>query len=207
VPDAIALEADPENRWLWRMNPRRLEAEALRDAVLAVSGTLDMSPAEKSVVTKIGNGDIGRTLKTNSFAVDHTKRSVYLPIVRGVVPEMLRIFDFPEPSIIAGSRDVTTVPTQALYMMNSPFVVEQSREMADRLLTERDDDAGRIDLAYQLSLGRSATRQEIERSLIFIHEACAADDDNKRQQPESEQQAWAGFCQVILASAEFRYLE
>ena len=207
VPDTIALEADPENRWLWRMNPRRLEAEALRDAVLAVSGTLDLSPAEKSVVTKIGNGDIGRTLKTNSFAVDHTKRSVYLPIVRGVVPEMLRIFDFPEPSIIAGSRDVTTVPTQALYMMNSPFVVEQSSEMADRLLAERDDDAGRIDLAYQLSLGRSATRQEIERSLTFIDEACETDDDDKQQQPNSEQQAWAGFCQVMLASAEFRYLE
>lgn len=207
LPSAVALEADPENRWLWRMNPRRLEAEALRDAVLAVSGTLDLSPAEKSVVTKIGNGDIGRTLKTNSFAVDHTKRSVYLPIVRGVVPEMLRIFDFPEPSIIAGSRDVTTVPTQALYMMNSPFVVEQSQKMADRLLTERDEDAGRIDLAYQLSLGRSATSLEIERSLIFIDEACAADDDNQRQRPDSEQKAWAGFCQVVLASAEFRYLE
>ncbi|HIE99791.1 MAG TPA: DUF1553 domain-containing protein, partial [Fuerstia sp.] len=87
---------DPENRLLWRMSPRRLEAEALRDAVLAVSGTLDLSPAVKSIVTKVGNGDIGRTLKTGSFAVDHTKRSVYLPIVRGVVPEMLRIFDFPE---------------------------------------------------------------------------------------------------------------
>ena len=79
--------------------------------------------------------------------------------------------------------------------------------MADRLLTERDEDAGRIDLAYQLSLGRSATSLEIERSLIFIDEACAADDDNQRQRPDSEQKAWAGFCQVVLASAEFRYLE
>ena len=77
------------------MNPRRLEAEALRDAVMAVSGTLDLSPAEKSIVSKVGNGDIGRTLKTGSFVVDHTKRSVYLPIVRGVVPEMLQNFRLP----------------------------------------------------------------------------------------------------------------
>jgi len=207
LPDTVALDLDPENRLLWRMSPRRLEAEALRDAVLSVSGTLDLSPAEKSVVTKIGNGDIGRTLKTGSFTVNDTKRSVYLPIVRGVVPEMLQVFDFPEPSIIAGSRDVTTVPTQALYMMNSPFVVEQSREMADRLLTERDDDADRIDLGYQLALGRSATSQEIERSLTFIDTACEAVADNQQKQQDSKLKAWAGFCQVMLASAEFRYLE
>ncbi len=207
LPHDVALDVDPENRLLWRMSPRRLEAEALRDAVLAVSGTLDLSPAVKSIVTKVGNGDIGRTLKTGSFAVDHTKRSVYLPIVRGVVPEMLRIFDFPEPSIIAGSRDVTTIPTQALYMMNSPFVVEQSREMADRLLTERDDDTDRIDLGYQLALGRSATSQEIERSLTFIDTACEAVADTKQTQQDSRLKAWAGFCQVMLASAEFRYVE
>jgi hypothetical protein len=207
LPTAVALKADPENRWLWRMSPRRLEAEALRDAVLAVSGTLDLSPAEKSIVTEVGNGDIGRTLKTNSFAVSDTKRSVYLPIVRGVVPEMLRVFDFPEPSIIAGSRDVTTVPIQALYMMNSPFVVEQSRAMANRLLTETGNGADRIHLGYQLALGRAATSQEIERSLNFIDTAYHAGDRDKRRRPDSEQEAWAGFCQVVLASAEFRYLE
>ncbi len=206
-PHDVAMDVDPENRLLWRMSPRRLEAEALRDAVLAVSGTLDLSPAEKSVVSKVGNGDIGRTLKTGLFAVDHTKRSVYLPIVRGVVPEMLRIFDFPEPSIIAGSRDVTTIPTQALYMMNSPFVVEQSREMADRLLTERDDDTDRIDLGYWLALGRSATSQEIARSLTFIDTTCEAIADDQRTQQDARHMAWAGFCQVMLASAEFRYLE
>ncbi|MEO1980193.1 MAG: DUF1553 domain-containing protein, partial [Fuerstiella sp.] len=117
------------------------------------------------------------------------------------------IFDFPEPSIIAGSRDVTTIPTQALYMMNSPFVVEQSREMADRLLTERDDDTDRIDLGYWLALGRSATSQEIARSLTFIDTTCEAIADDQRTQQDARHMAWAGFCQVMLASAEFRYLE
>ena len=207
VPNSVAADVDPENRLLWRMNPRRLEAEAVRDAVLAVSGTLDVSPGEKSIVSKVGNGDIGRNLKTDQFATSHTKRSVYLPIVRGVVPEMLQIFDFPEPSIIAGTRDVTTVPTQALYMMNSPFVVEQSQTMADRLLTERDDDADRISLGYQLALGRPANDNEIERSLTFISSACEAGADNRKSEQDSRRRAWAGFCQVLLASAEFRYLE
>ena len=185
------------------MNPRRLEAEALRDAVLAVSGTLDLSPGEKSIVQTVGNGDVGRSLRPAQFSSPHTKRSVYLPIVRGVVPEMLRVFDFPEPSIIAGARDVTTVPTQALYMMNSPFVTQQSTEMADRLMEERDSDAERIRYAYELALCRAATGPEVERSLEFIAAAC----DRNSNQKDSEAIAWAGFCQVLLASAEFRYLE
>lgn len=203
TPVAAAIELDPENRLLWRMNPRRLEAEALRDAVLAVSGTLDLSPGEKSIVQTVGNGDVGRNLRPAQFSSPHTKRSVYLPIVRGVVPEMLRVFDFPEPSIIAGARDVTTVPTQALYMMNSPFVTQQSTEMADRLMEERDSDAERIRYAYELALCRAATGPEVERSLEFIAAAC----DRNSNQKDSEAIAWAGFCQVLLASAEFRYLE
>lgn len=207
TPDVAALEKDPQNRLLWRMNPRRLEAEAIRDAILAVSGTLDLSPAEQSIVRSVGNGDVGRNLRPEQFATNHTKRSVYLPIVRGVVPEMLQIFDFPEPSIIAGARDVTTVPTQALYMMNSPFVVTQSQAMAERLLEERDDHAERVRYGYLLAFGRSATADEIERSLAFIDDACERGNGGDKQEQYSEQKAWAGFCQVLLASAEFRYLE
>ncbi|HAD61818.1 MAG TPA: hypothetical protein DCG12_21480 [Planctomycetaceae bacterium] len=203
TPVAAAIERDPQNRLLWRMNPRRLEAEALRDAVLAVSGTLDLSPGEKSIVQTVGNGDVGRNLRPDQFDSSDPKRSIYLPIVRGVVPEMLRVFDFPEPSIIAGARDVTTVPTQALYMMNSPFVTQQSSEMAARLLESDNSDEGRIRFAYELALSRPATDAEVERSLDFITTA----SEKNAQEEESEMTAWAGFCQVLLASAEFRYLE
>ena len=116
---------------------------------------------------------------------------------------MLRVFDFPEPSIIAGARDVTTVPTQALYMMNSPFVTQQSSEMAARLLESDNSDEGRIRFAYELALSRPATDAEVERSLDFITTA----SEKNAQEEESEMTAWAGFCQVLLASAEFRYLE
>ena len=111
--NAKAEEVDPENRLLWKANHRRLEAEAIRDAILAASGQLDPAPGDKSVVATIGDGDIGRSIQPARFAVDSVKRSVYLPIVRGAVPEALRVFDFPEPSIISAQRDVTTVPTPA----------------------------------------------------------------------------------------------
>ena len=202
----IAEQIDPQNRLLWRMNQRRLEAEAIRDSILVASGQIDLTPGEKSIVTKIGDGDIGRGIDPSRFTVNDTKRSVYLPIVRGAVPEMLRVFDFPEPSIISGQRDVTTVPTQALYMMNSPFVVEQSQYMAKRILADRQlDDSDRVNLAYQLALCRRASADEISRSLEFIEQATVAANGGESEN-ESES-AWAGFCQVLFASGEFRYVE
>ena len=96
--------ADPDNHLLWRMNQRRLEAEAIRDAMLMASGELDLSPGESSIVARAGDGLIGRTLRAEQLEEDAGKRSVYLPIVRGELPEILRVFDFPEPSIIGGVR-------------------------------------------------------------------------------------------------------
>ncbi|GIW81641.1 MAG: hypothetical protein KatS3mg105_3448 [Gemmatales bacterium] len=194
-----AKEVDPQNRLLSRMNHRRLEAEAIRDAMLAVSGQLDLEPAKGSIVESIGNGDVGRTIQPSRFEIESNKRSVYLPIVRSAVPEMLRTFDFPEPSIVFGQRDVTTVPTQALYMMNSPFVIEQSKHFAQRLLNKEGlQDDERVDLAYRLAFSRPASAAEKAKSLAFVAEATKSADRNK---------AWTGFCQALLASAEFRYIE
>ncbi len=136
------LNADPDNHLLWKMNQRRLEAEAIRDAMLVASGQIDLVPGEASVVAKVGNGLVGQTVKAEQLLTDGNKRSIYLPIVRGALPEILRIFDFPEPSIIGGVRDVTTVPTQALYMMNNEFVVESAAKLAERLIDEEQMDAG-----------------------------------------------------------------
>ena len=150
-----AEEIDPANELLWRANHRRLEAESIRDAMLVVSGNLDAEPGKGSVVLTVGNGIIGRNLQTDKFESDNTKRSVYLPIVRGYVPEILKVFDFPEPSMIYGSRDVTTVATQALYMMNSDFVTAQAEAFAQRLLDASDlTDNARVDRAWQIALAR-----------------------------------------------------
>ncbi len=200
-----SLEVDPDNNLFWRMNQRRLEVEAIRDSVLAVSGKLDMKPATGSVVQQVGNADIGTSVSPTRFAGANFKRSVYLPIVRGAVPEMLQAFDFPDPSIIYGQREVTTVPTQALFMMNSSFMLEQSREFANRLLArEGISDAERVEWAYRLALGRRPTSEQSSHVLKFIKQTMSADEDSGSA--DAEVNAWLPFCQTLFASSEFRYV-
>jgi ribosomal protein L29 len=202
--DPQALAIDPDNKLLWRMNQRRLEVEAIRDAMLAVSGRLDVTPMEGSVVATIGDGDVGTNLRNRDFHAESFKRSVYLPVVRSALPEMLRLFDFPEPSIIADQRDVTTVPTQALFLMNSPFVLARAEEFAGDLLSDESlDDAARIDLAYQRALSRQPSAGEIELAYEFIKTISPRDDVPPKEQ---RLRGWTGFCQALLVSAEFRYL-
>jgi len=197
------FKKDPENRLLWRANARRLEAEALRDAILAASGQLDTEPVQGSIVAKVGNGNVGRgiTIPENALE-DVTHRSVYLPIVRNHLPEFLRAFDFAEPSMIVGRRQETTVPAQALFLLNSPFVIAQAKAMAESLLAEDSTAAETlVTKAYQRTLSRSPTEDELARSMKF-HQASL---DQKGKDPASD--ALAHLCHALFASAEFRYLD
>ncbi|MFO0950539.1 MAG: DUF1553 domain-containing protein [Isosphaeraceae bacterium] len=167
------LSADPANRLVWRHSPRRLDAEEIRDATLAAAGTLDpapptASPARELKVIEIrNNGPEARRIQ--DFARASRSRSVYLPLVRGIVPASLDVFDFAEQGMVTGRRDTTTVAPQALYFLNDPFVRRQSLRLAERLLARSDlDDAGRIDLAYRLTLGRGADTGELRRASGFL---------------------------------------
>jgi hypothetical protein len=125
------------------------------------SSQLDLKPLHGSVVASIGDGYIGKGLSPETFtAAESKKRSVYLPVVRDFVPAMLEVFDFAEPSLVVASRDVTNVPSQALYLMNNKFVREQAAAMAKRVLAAPLDFPGRLDLAYQLALGSPRDRRE-----------------------------------------------
>jgi hypothetical protein len=202
-----ALQADPGNELFWRMNQRRLEAEAIRDAMLSVSGQLDLTPPLGSPVQKLGEGIIGRNLKTTQLDQQHGSRSVYLPIVRGAVPEILSLFDFPEPSIVAGVRDVTTVPTQALFMLNSPVVIDSASKLAERIAEQAGDPDDRVRLAYRIAFSRPADESEVDRAVQFVTETQAELKQSGQQNTAvAEMTAWTAFCQSILASAEFRYI-
>lgn len=203
--DAEAI--DPANHLLWRANHRRLEAESIRDAMLVVSGKLDAEPGNGSVVMAAGNGIIGRNLQPSRLAADSSKRSVYLPIVRGYVPEILKVFDFPEPSMIYGSRDVTTVATQALYMMNSKFVTAQAEAFADRVLDEdTDSENDRVDRAWQIALARQPSEAERNEALSFIEQTSASFETSESENDRLKK-AWTSLAQSLFASAEFRYVE
>jgi cytochrome c553 len=192
--DAVSYQKDPDNRLGWRMSQRRLDAEAFRDATLAISGQLNLTPPKGS--NAIQSGGKGKTV--SSKETNH--RSVYLGIIRGApLPESLSTFDVANPNVIVAQREETTVPSQALYLLNSPFVVEQSRATTRRLLARDSDDAERLDLAYRMFYARPATAREKDHALKYLTET-AADLGGKRSD------AWASLCQVLIASAEFRYL-
>jgi hypothetical protein len=174
------MAADPANRFIWRHSPRRLEAEEIRDAALAVAGKLDSarpqgSPAQSLKVRELANNG-PEAAHIAELAQADTHRSVYLPLLRGLTPTSLEVFDFAEQGMVTGHRDATTVATQALYLLNDPFVRRQSLTLAERLLAQnRDDDANRIDLAYRLAFGRPASAEEIARATRFLSDFENAD--------------------------------
>ena len=200
-------QVDPDNRFLWRMNSRRLDAEVLRDSILLSAGELDLVRPETSVVAKYKSTQgIGRGVTEDAFNVEMPKRSVYLPVVRNAVPESLRVFDFAEPSILVGDRMVTTVPTQALFMMNSTFVIDQSKNLAQRLMQQDEPRASQIVAAYRAVVTRSPSDEELERGTRFVDSTTQKLMDKNKNESDAEQLALAAFCQALYASGEFRIL-
>jgi hypothetical protein len=135
-------------------------------------------------------------------------RSVYLPVFRNELPDALDAFDFADPSMVSGARDVTTVPPQALYMLNNEFVTGHAQGMATRLTHDASvkTDGARVELAYRLALGRSPTSSERDRAMNFLN-SYARDPAMRNVRVEKVRiDAWASFCQALFASAEFRYL-
>jgi hypothetical protein len=167
------LARDPANRWVWRHSPRRLEAEEFRDATLAVAGVLDRSRPQKSVAAELkvieirNNGP--ESQRINEVCRSSRARSIYLPLLRTLVPTSLEVFDFADQGLVTGSRDSTTVPTQALYLLNDEFVRRNALTMAESLLASQDlDDHGRIEAAYLSTVGRTPSTTEVARAEYYL---------------------------------------
>ncbi len=205
---AAHLAADPGNRLLWRHSPRRLDAEEIRDAMLAVAGKLDRTRPKGSaamdmkVIELTNVGPLAK--KLDEEGKTSLKRSIYLPLLRTLTPRSLEVFDFAEQGLVVGSRDTTTVATQALYLLNDPFVRQQAQALANKLILHSVDEHGRIDLAYNFTLGRPATEKEVARAERYLKAYEA--DVRKEGVKDGYTVAWASFSQALLASAEFRYL-
>jgi cytochrome c553 len=199
-------ERDPANKYLWRMERRRLDAEEIRDALLAASGDLDVARPERSPVLELANAQLKGGKGLGAVRKASNIRSVYLPVVRGNVPEMLQVFDAADPSLIIGKRDITTVPTQALYLLNSPFVMKQAEQLARRVLEPKGlAPEVRIDSAYRLALGRLPSDRERSEITQYLNEYRKSLEEagTKGNVPLA---AWASFCQTLFASGEFRYV-
>ncbi|MBM4068880.1 MAG: DUF1549 domain-containing protein [Planctomycetes bacterium] len=216
--NATAMQVDPSNRLLWRMNRRRHEAEAIRDSILAVSGRLERGGGGPSLGLDLpGNvNGIGGNVNPPTYAGKtipknvRERRTIYQPLFRlrpaGEL-EILSTFDFPHPNEITGARAVTTVPTQALFLMNSPFLKEQASHAAHRLLAEVDSDDARLAQLYLLALGRPASANERRQGVDFLRAVENEFRAAKSGSSSAHVQAWTQLCHAMLASNEFLFKE
>ena len=190
APESMAR--DPDNRWWWRMNRRRLDAESIRDAMLFVAGRLELELGGSTIPKGI-SADYGQHY-------EGWRRSVYVPVFRNSLPELFEVFDFADSSVPVGRRNVSTVAPQALYLMNHPFVMDQAAAAARRTLAESGLDwRHRLERAVVRTLGRPPTDRETELARAFFGPA--------GEDGEVSEKRWAQYYQVLFSSIDFRYLD
>ena len=198
--DADGLRVDPDNVYLWRMAPRRLDAEALRDSMLAVSGLLASTPPVGSVIARQGEGPVERFGGTPIARLvedpRYYHRSVYLPVIRDNLPEVMSLFDAADPSLITGKRQLTTTPAQGLYLMNNPLVLRAADAAAERALQDENEES-RLKTTFERFWSRPPTAEERIAALSFL--------EKYRAEESSEKEVWSALCQALFATAEFQF--
>ena len=195
-----AFEKDPENRLLSRFQRRRLDVEEIRDGLLAVDGSLDleMGGTLQSGFGTDGENSSGR-LSLNPEKL--TRRTVYVPLRRANLPNLLNLFDFGDATTVTGKRSLTTVAPQALFAMNSDFLRDRARNLAESILEHTDlNDSQRMERIFLRTLNRPPAAGEQDSALSFIH--------NLQQKfKKSDVEAWQSLCRALLASNEFIYVD
>jgi hypothetical protein len=199
---------DPENRLLWKQSRRRVDAGMLRDAILTVSGSIDMKVGGPNVLADSVDSNSGGAQNLEySYVYTDTRRSVYTPAFRNKRLDLFDAFDFADINQPIAKRNTSTVAPQALYMMNHPFVIEQSRKAA-QLIMERasatDTDVDLIRRVYQQALGRQPTNGELKLAAQFVklNEHAASEEQVAKLKLEN----WALLVQTLFASVDFRYV-
>ena len=188
--NAACAKVDPNNNLVWRMNRQRLDFEALRDTLLDVSGKLDLTAGGHAV-------DI--------IAPSSTRRTIYGYIDRQNLPDEFRAFDFASPDTSSPRRFFTTVPQQALFLMNSPFIIQQAQHVVERpdfhsAKTDRD----KIKLLYEWAYQRQPSKEEIDWATQFVQSTSSPSEPSKDRKPLT---SWQKYAQVILMSNELVFVD
>ena len=178
--DAESFQADPDNRLFGRMTRRRLEAESIRDSLLAASGRLD--------------GSLGGSSTRDANV---PRRTMYLMTIRSDRTSFGPLFDAADPTVMVDTRTISTVAPQALFLLNNGFVLDQARGLAGRLKAERGDELGRIDRGYELLFGRLPTEEE----RLVGRESLELFAKHGKVDP------WAAYCHVLLCTNEWLYID
>lgn len=196
--DANAARLDPTNKLYRGFDRQRLDAESIRDGIMLVAGTLDLSTAGPHPFP-----DIMKTRFTQHRpfrdVYETNRRSVYLMTQRLHKHPFLGLFDGPDTNKTTGQRRESTVPLQALFMMNSDFMKEQSAAFAKRIMNEAQDDAARLDFAHETALGAPPADAQRQQAMAYIKEYAAASG--------SEDAAWTSYAKLLLSSNAFLYVD
>ena len=215
---ARAVEIDPENRLLWKYPRRRLEAEVIRDSLLAASGTLDrdylgggelvmqLYDAGETVDRKLGLVSVANLYQIESFK--SRRRTIYLPVIRNAQNEIVALFDAADANAVTTRRTESVVATQTSFMLNNPFVTKVSRHFAQRLLSLAEgDDTQRVQHGYWIALGRAATETETADSVAFVRTYLRKVAVAGIPEAEAQLHAWKSFCQFLFCLNEFIYVD
>ncbi|OUV09854.1 MAG: hypothetical protein CBC46_12545 [Verrucomicrobiaceae bacterium TMED86] len=178
-------DQDPENRLLARANRKRLEAECIRDTALLVSGKLDPNRSGPTI-KKAGKYDLNYKFNTS-------RKSIYTPWFRNSMIDLFEVFDAPNPNLVVGKRTTSNIPTQSLFLMNSPFIREQSILTAKQLIGK----GAKIEDAYLILLGRRPSTSEQATTSDFLSQF----------PPDQQEEAWTQLCQTLFSCVDFRFLD
>lgn len=199
-------DSDPQNLWWHRMPIRRLEGEAIRDAMLTVSGRLDRTMYGAPVPVYLTAFMQGRGRPKGGPLDGNGRRSIYTSVNRNFLPPMMLAFDTPIPFTTIGRRTQSNVPAQALILMNDPFVVEQAELWAKRTLAEdHGSPDARINSLYETAFTRPATEQEIEDGVEFLKMQSASYESEANW--KTDLRAWKDLCHVLFNVKEFVFLK
>lgn len=197
---------DPENRLMWRADVRRLDAESIRDSILAVSEGLDLKMGGSLLNVK-NRAFVFNHESKDGVTYDFNRRSIYLPVIRNHLFGMFMLFDYSDASVLNGNRSSTTVAPQALFLLNSHLVEEASQRMADEVLHQTAlSPEQKIQELFLKSFGRLPSEIEVRKSLQFLDEL---EKDLQAEQADSEKRihrSWQVLCQSLFSASEFIYL-
>lgn len=221
VSESNIPEGDPEGRWFAGHRRRRMSVEELRDSLLAVTGRLDgragTNESGEYLIEKAEG--IGAKIRPNRVGADDPfyttflKRTIYLPVVRNMLPDVLALFDAADPNGVTAVRNETTVAPQSLFLMNNPLVRDSALALAQQLLALRPaegvgaDEDGRIHEAHRRVLGRPALPAELSEAREFLAAAQNVSADPAAEPTARRLAAWQSYCQTLLCCNEFLYVE
>jgi hypothetical protein len=206
-------QLDPSNDFYWRQNRRRLDAEAIRDSMLFVSGRLDLRRPGRHPFPPIQ--DWGYTQHNQFKAIYPSEhRTVYLMTPRLQRHPFLALFDGPDPNTSTGQRTSATVPLQALYLMNSGEVSQEARAFARRIVLFDADEKRQVGFAYECAFGRTPAGGELQRALEYLRRYRNSGPPGERAASEPAQgqrvdalDAWTSYARVLLTVNEFFYVD